>query len=64
MKLLNTVLCSIPVYFLTAFAPKKWAIKKIDKIRSASYGKGRQMSMEGTAQLAGRELKDQRALVV
>ena len=30
---MNAVLTSIPVYFLTVFSLKKWAFKKIDKIR-------------------------------
>jgi hypothetical protein len=33
LKLLNTVLSSMPTYMLTAFTPKKWLIKKLDKIR-------------------------------
>ena len=35
LKLVNTVLWSIPVYFLMIFDLKKWALKKIDKIRRA-----------------------------
>jgi hypothetical protein len=31
LRLLNSVLISIPVHFLTVFALKKWATKKIDK---------------------------------
>jgi hypothetical protein len=38
--LVNSVLTSIPTYFLTAFSIKKWAIKKIDKIRRAFLWKG------------------------
>lgn len=33
LKLVNTMLTAMPTYFLTAFAPKKWMIKKIDKYR-------------------------------
>jgi hypothetical protein len=33
LKLLNSVLSTMPVYFLTAFAPKKWVIKRMDRIR-------------------------------
>ena len=33
LKLVNAVLTSMPVYFLTVFSLKKWAFKKIDKIR-------------------------------
>lgn len=32
LKLLNPVLSSIPTYFLTLFAPAKWAVKRMDKI--------------------------------
>ena len=40
LKLMNTVLSSIPVYFLTVFELKKWAVKKIDKIRRAFLWNG------------------------
>jgi exonuclease III len=40
LKLVNSVLTSIPTYFLIAFSIKKWAIKKIDKIRRAFLWKG------------------------
>lgn len=33
LKILNSVLSAMPTYFLTAFTPKKWAIKCMDKIR-------------------------------
>jgi len=40
LKLVNSVLSSIPVYFLTVFDIKKWALKKIDKIRRGFLWKG------------------------
>lgn len=40
LKLLNSVLTAIPTYFLTIFEPKKWAIKKMDKIRRSFLWKG------------------------
>jgi hypothetical protein len=40
LRLLNSVLSSIPLHFLTVFALKKWAIKKIDKIRRSFLWKG------------------------
>jgi len=40
LKLLNAVLTSIPVHFLTVFAINKWAIKRIDKIRRSFLWKG------------------------
>jgi hypothetical protein len=33
LKLVNMVLTSIPAYFLSVFILKKWAIKRIDRIR-------------------------------
>jgi len=40
LKLLNAVLTSIPMHFLTVFAINKWAIKRIDKIRRSFLWKG------------------------
>lgn len=40
LKLLNSVLSSMPTYFLTVFAPKKWLLKRIDKIRRSFLWKG------------------------
>ena len=40
LKLVNTVLSSIPVYFLTVVEPKKWMIKRIDKIRRGFLWRG------------------------
>jgi hypothetical protein len=40
LKLLNSVLTAIPTYFLTVFEPKKWVIKKMDKIRRSFLWKG------------------------
>jgi hypothetical protein len=42
LKLLNTVLSSIPAYFITVFPLKKWVISKIDKIRRGFLWKGAQ----------------------
>lgn len=38
--MLNTVLSSMPDYFLTVFASKKWAVKRMDKIRRGFLWKG------------------------
>ncbi|WVZ67318.1 hypothetical protein U9M48_016414 [Paspalum notatum var. saurae] len=40
LTLVNAVLSSIPVHFLTVFPLKKWAIKKIDKIRRSFLWRG------------------------
>jgi mannosylglycoprotein endo-beta-mannosidase len=37
LKLINSVLSSIPTYFLTIFSLKKWGFKKIDKIRRSFF---------------------------
>jgi mannosylglycoprotein endo-beta-mannosidase len=49
LKLTNTVLSSMPTYFITAFAPKKWAIRKMDKIRRGSCGREKNKPVEGIA---------------
>lgn len=40
LKLVNSVLSSMPTYSLTVFAPKKWVIKKMDKLRRGFLWKG------------------------
>jgi mannosylglycoprotein endo-beta-mannosidase len=40
LRLLNTVLSSMPTYFLTAFTPKMWFIKRVDKIIRGFLWKG------------------------
>jgi hypothetical protein len=40
LKLINSVLTSIPTYYLTVFKLQKWAIKKIDKLRRSFLWKG------------------------
>jgi hypothetical protein len=40
LKLLNAALSSIPTYFLTMFAPMKWALKRMNKIRRGFLWKG------------------------
>jgi len=40
LRLLNSVLSSMPTYYLTVFKLQKWAIKKIDKIRRSFLWKG------------------------
>jgi mannosylglycoprotein endo-beta-mannosidase len=40
LKLLNSILSTMPVYFLTAFAPKKWVIKRLDRVRRSFLWKG------------------------
>lgn len=42
LKLVNSVLMAMPTYFLTVFEQKKWAIKKMDKIRRGLFWKGRE----------------------
>lgn len=40
LTLVNSVLSSIPTYFLTVFPLQKWAIKQVDKIRRSFLWKG------------------------
>jgi len=40
LRLINTVLSSLPTYFLTVFKLPKWAIKRIDKLRRNFLWKG------------------------
>jgi hypothetical protein len=40
LKLVNSVRSSIPTYFLTIFNLKKWALKKMHKIRRGFLWKG------------------------
>lgn len=40
LKLLNSSLSTIPTYFLILFAPKKWVLKRINKIRRGFLWKG------------------------
>ena len=40
LKLVNSVLSSVPTYYLTVFELQKWAIKKIDKLRRNFLWKG------------------------
>jgi hypothetical protein len=47
LKLLNSVLSAMPTYFLTVFAPKKWLIKKLDKIRRSFLWKGNEVASGG-----------------
>jgi hypothetical protein len=47
LKILNVVLSLIPTYFLTVFAPKKWAIKRIDKLHRGFLWKGSEVASGG-----------------
>ena len=57
LKLLNTVLTSLPVYFLTVFNPKKWMIKKIDRIRRGFLWNGTSEAQGGQCLVAWEKLK-------
>ncbi|WVZ88443.1 hypothetical protein U9M48_034964 [Paspalum notatum var. saurae] len=47
LTLVNSVLSSIPVHFLTIFPLKKWVIKKIDKIRRSFLWRGSDIAHGG-----------------
>jgi len=40
LRLINTVLTSVPTYYLTVFQLRKWAIKKLDRIRRSFLWRG------------------------
>ena len=40
LRLVSSVLSSVPTYFLKVFQSKKWAIKKNDKIRRSFLWRG------------------------
>ena len=47
LRLINTVLTSLPMYHLTVFRLQKWAIKKIDKMRRGFLWKGTEEAQGG-----------------
>lgn len=47
LTLVRYVLSSMPIYFITIFALKKWAVKKIDKIRRNLLWKGSEQASGG-----------------
>jgi hypothetical protein len=60
LKLVNSVLSSIPAYFLTVFHLKKWALKKLERFReckwwplSRSVGQGAKAKAFGWTRCAG-----------
>jgi hypothetical protein len=40
LQLLNSSLSSVPTYHLTMFAPQKWLLKRLNKIRRGFLWKG------------------------
>jgi hypothetical protein len=57
LKLLNSVLSSMPTYFLTMFAPKKWTIKKLDKIRRGFLWTGSEIANGGNCLVAWKNIR-------
>ena len=57
LRFINMVLSSILTYHVIVFALKKWAIKKMDKLRRNFFWKGRKTSMEGTLWLSWEDQK-------
>jgi hypothetical protein len=47
LKLVNSVLSSMPTYFLSVFAPNKWALKRMDRIRRGFFWKGTEEASGG-----------------
>lgn len=57
LSLVNMVLSSIPTYHLTVFAMKKWAIKRIDKIRRNFFWKGTDEVSAGDCLVSWKKVK-------
>jgi mannosylglycoprotein endo-beta-mannosidase len=47
IKLVNSVLSSMPTFFLTIFQVKKWTLKKMDNIRRSFQWKGSEIANGG-----------------
>jgi hypothetical protein len=47
LKILDVVFSSMPTYFLTVFALKKWVIKRMDKLRHGFLWKGSEVASGG-----------------
>jgi hypothetical protein len=56
------VLTSIPIYFLTAFAPKKWTVKRLDKIRRGFLWKGDESTSGGHCLVSWKNVKKPKKL--
>jgi mannosylglycoprotein endo-beta-mannosidase len=64
LKLLNSVLSSMPTYFLTIFALKKWAYKKMDKIRRGFLWKGAENANGGHCLVRSTKVKMPKKIVL
>ena len=47
LTLVRSVLTAVPIYFLTVFALRKWALKKIDRLRRGFLWRGEQNRQMG-----------------
>lgn len=54
LKQVNSVLSVMPTYFLSIFAPSKWVIEKLDRIRRDLFGKEQRWGVEGTVWCGGK----------
>jgi hypothetical protein len=57
-----TVLTAIPTFFLTVFAPKKWLVKKLDKLRRGFLWKGTDDAIGGHCLVQWAKVKRPKAL--
>lgn len=48
------MLSVMPTYFLSIFAPSKWVIEKLDRIRRDLFGKEQRWGVEGTVWCGGK----------
>ena len=47
LTLVRSVLTAVPIYFLTVFALRKWALKKIDRLRRGLLWRGAEQANGG-----------------
>jgi fumarate reductase subunit D len=59
LTLVNSVLSSVVIYYMSVFPMFKWAIKRIDKTCRNFLWKGSEDAVAATVLLTGREFKDQ-----
>jgi hypothetical protein len=62
LKLMTTVLTAMPTFFLTVFPPKKWLVKRLDKLRRGFLWKGTEDARGGHYLVQWAKVKRPKAL--